>query len=125
MLKGSINRNASRKRRGIIPDSQTIAGELAALEKRSERRVLERERVRVKRAIDRLWGEFKALDEKIDATAQAGKPTKRLREKQEKLRARSWALAERGRQLDFRLSELSVVDNAEHGLGRRTADEPF
>lgn len=125
MLKDPSNRNASRIRRGIIPDGQTVAGALAVLEKRSECPVLERERVKVKGAIDRLWEKFKALDEEIAAAAQAGKPIKRLRTKQEKLRARSWALAERSWQLDVPLSELSVVANAEHGRGQRTSDEPF
>jgi hypothetical protein len=58
--------------------------------------------------LDRLWKEFKILGDEIDAAAAGGKPVAALRRKQEKLRARSWALADRGESERLALAERSV-----------------
>jgi len=44
--------------------------------------------------LDRLWKEFKSVCDAMDAAAAAGKPLAALNRKREKLRARSWALAD-------------------------------
>ena len=46
--------------------------------------------------LDRLWKEFKSVCDAMDAAAAAGKPLAALNRKREKLRARSWALADQG-----------------------------
>ena len=79
----STNDSSARQRRGRTPTS------LAA-------------------SMDRLWKEFKILCDEIDAAAAGGKPVAALRRKQEKLRARSWALADRGESERLALAERSV-----------------
>ena len=68
--------------------------------------------------LDRLWKEFKILGDQIDAAVADGKPVAALRRKQEKLRARSWALALRGEGVRLALSERSV------GGARRRGNKP-
>jgi len=46
--------------------------------------------------LDRLWKEFKSVCDAMDAAAAGGKPLAALNRKREKLRARSWALADQG-----------------------------
>jgi hypothetical protein len=46
--------------------------------------------------LDRLWKEFKSVCDAMDAAAATGKPLAALNRKREKLRARSWALADQG-----------------------------
>ena len=68
--------------------------------------------------LDRLWKEFKAVGDAMDAAAAAGEPVAVLRRKQEKLRARSWALADRGESVRLALAERSV------GGARRRGNKP-
>jgi hypothetical protein len=56
-------------------------------------------------SLDRLWKEFKSVCDAIDAAAAAGKPVAALHRKREKLRARSWALADQGESERLALAE--------------------
>ena len=89
----STNDSSARQRRGRTPTS------LAA-------------------SMDRLWKEFKILGDEIEAAAAAGRPVAALLRKQEKLRARSWALADRGESVRLALAERSV------GGARRRGNKP-
>jgi hypothetical protein len=62
----------------------------------SARQRLERTPPSLGTRLDRLWKEFKSVCDAIEAAAADGKPVAALLRKQEKLRARSWALAEQG-----------------------------
>lgn len=68
--------------------------------------------------LDRLWQEFKALGDEIDVATAGGKPVTALLREQEKLRARSWALAERGESERLALAERSI------GGARRRGNPP-
>jgi len=58
--------------------------------------------------LDRLWKEFKSVCDAIDSAAADGKPVAALLRKQEKLRARSWALADQGESERLALAERAV-----------------
>ncbi len=68
--------------------------------------------------LDRLWQEFKALGAEIETAAAGGKPVAALLRQQEKLRARSWALADRGESGRLALAERPV------GGARRRGNKP-
>ncbi len=72
----------------------------------------------VRQRLERLWKEFKSLGDAIEAAAADGKPVAALLRKQEKLRARSWALAEQGESEDLALAERAV------GGALRQGDKP-
>lgn len=87
---------------------------------------LEHRRARVRSRLDGLWEKAKALDEAIKAAAGAGLPHDDLLAELEKLRRRSWELAERGEMLDCQLAESSVIDHGQRGAKwRPAAAEPF
>ena len=68
--------------------------------------------------LDRLWKEFKSVGAAIEAAAADGKPVAALLRKQEKLRARSWALTDQGES-----ERLALAERAVGGAARR-ANKP-
>ncbi len=84
----------------------------------SARQRLERTPLSLGTRLDRLWKEFKSVCEAIDAAAADGKPVAALLRKQEKLRARSWALADQGES-----ERLALAERAVGGTARR-ANKP-
>jgi len=68
--------------------------------------------------LDRLWKEFMTLSDDIAVAAADGKPVAALHRKQEKLRARSWALADQGESERLALAERPV------GGARRRSHKP-
>ena len=68
--------------------------------------------------LDRRWKEFKSVCDAIDAAAADGKPVAALHRKREKLRARSWALADQGESERLALAERPV------GGARRRSHKP-
>jgi len=95
----STNDSSARQRRGRTPTS------LAA-------------------SMDRLWKEFKILGDEIEAAA-AGRPMAALLRKQEKLRARSWALADRGESVRLALAERSVRGARRRGNKPKAVADDF
>ena len=84
----------------------------------SARQRLERTPTSLAVRVDRLWKEFKSVCEAIDTAAADGKPVAALLRKQEKLRARSWALADQGERERLALAERAV------GGARRQGNKP-
>ena len=75
--------------------------------------------------LDRLWQEFKALGDEIDAAAASGKPVAALLRKQEKLRARAWAVAEQGEGERLALAERSVGGARSRGNRPKAGADDF
>jgi hypothetical protein len=79
----------------------------------------------VRQRLERLWKEFKSVCEAIDAAAADGKPVAALLRKQEKLRARSWALADQGENERLALAERAVGGALRQGNKPKAIGEDF
>ena len=75
--------------------------------------------------LDRLWQKFKALGDEIDAATAGGKPVADLIRKQEKLRADSWALADRNESVRWALAERSLGGARHKGNKPKAATNDF
>lgn len=84
----------------------------------SARQRLERTPTSLGTRLDRLWKEFGTVGAAIEAAAADGRPVAALLRKQEKLRARSWALADQGESECLALAERAV------GRAARRANKP-
>lgn len=89
------------------------------------RQRLERTPTSVGPRLDRLWKEFKAVCDAIDAAAADGKPVAALVRKQEKLRARSWALAAQGESERLALAERAVGGALRQGNKPKAVADDF
>ncbi len=89
------------------------------------RQRLERTPTSLGTRLDRLWKEFKSVGDAIDAAAADGKPVAALLRKQEKLHARSWALADQGESERLALAERAVGGAPRRGNKPKVVADDF
>ena len=89
------------------------------------RQRLERTPTSLGTRLDRLWKEFKSVGDAIDAAAADGKPVAALLRKQEKLRARSRALADQGESERLALAERSIGGALRQGNKPKAVADDF
>jgi hypothetical protein len=89
------------------------------------RQRLERTPTSLGTRLDHLWKEYKSVGDLIDAAGAGGKPVAALLRKQEKLRARSWALADQGASERLALAERAVGGALRRGHKPKTVADDF
>lgn len=91
----------------------------------SARQRLERTPPSLGTRLERLWKEFKAVGAAMEAAAADGRPVAALLRKQEKLRARSWALADQGASERLALAERAVGGALRRGHKPKAVADDF